>query len=48
MPIAPLTVAAEVVRPGHSVEMVEATLSDEQGPIWRSAQTLLVDRRRAG
>lgn len=31
VPIAPLAVSAEVVRPGRRVDMVEATLSDEAG-----------------
>lgn len=33
VPIAPLRVAASVVRPGRSVEMSEATLSDEDGEV---------------
>jgi hypothetical protein len=36
VPIAPLTVAARVKRPGRSVEFVEATLSDEDGEIVRA------------
>jgi acyl-Coa thioesterase superfamily protein/acyl-CoA thioesterase superfamily protein len=37
VPIAPLRVAAEVVRPGRRVEMFEATLSDDQGePLMRA------------
>jgi hypothetical protein len=36
VPIAPLTVTAEIVRPGRSVEMVEATLSSEDGPLVRA------------
>ena len=36
VPIAPLRVHAEVVRPGRSVDCVEATLSDENGPVIRS------------
>src|SRR3954464_10304432 len=33
VPIAPLTVTAEVVRPGRTVELVEASLADEQGEV---------------
>ena len=33
VPVAPLRVEAQVVRPGRSVEMLEASLSDEQGPV---------------
>ncbi len=33
IPIAPLRVEARVVRPGRSVELVEATLADERGPV---------------
>ncbi len=33
VPIAPLRVQARVVRPGRSVELVEATLSDAEGPV---------------
>ncbi len=36
MPIAPLTVTAEVVRPGRSVELVEGTLAHEGKPILRA------------
>jgi Acyl-CoA thioesterase C-terminal domain/Acyl-CoA thioesterase N-terminal domain len=36
VPISPLTVSAEVVRPGRSVEMVEAELSDRDGPVMRA------------
>jgi hypothetical protein len=36
VPIAPLRVAAEVVRPGRSVDLVEATLSAENGPVIRA------------
>jgi hypothetical protein len=36
VPIAPLAVSAEVVRPGRSVEMVEATLSDSDGEVMRA------------
>ena len=31
VPIAPLTVSAEVVRPGRSVELLSASLADERG-----------------
>jgi Acyl-CoA thioesterase C-terminal domain/Acyl-CoA thioesterase N-terminal domain len=46
VPIAPLRVSAEVVRPGKSVELLSATLADDQGALitasaWRIA-------RRAG
>ena len=33
VPIAPLRVEARVVRPGRSVELVEARLSDSDGPV---------------
>ena len=36
VPIAPLSVSAEIVRPGRSVEMVEATLSSDDGPLVRA------------
>ena len=36
VPIAPLRVSAEVARPGRRVEMVEATLSDEDGEVMRA------------
>ncbi len=44
MPIAPLTVHAELVRGGRSVELVEGTLSDGEGPVilargWRIRTT---------
>ena len=37
VPIAALTVSAEVVRPGRSVELVHAVLSDDRGPLMRAA-----------
>jgi hypothetical protein len=36
VPIAPLTVSAEIVRPGRRVEMAEATLSDSDGEVMRA------------
>ncbi len=36
VPIASLAVSAEIVRPGRSVEMVEATLSDDEGEVMRA------------
>jgi hypothetical protein len=33
VPLTPLSVAAGVVRPGRTVELCEATLSDERGPV---------------
>jgi hypothetical protein len=36
VPIAPLRVSAEVARPGRSVEMVEAELSDADGVVMRA------------
>ena len=36
VPIAPLTVEAEVVRPGRAVELVEATLADGEGEVIRA------------
>jgi Thioesterase-like superfamily len=43
VPIAPLRVSAEVVRPGKSVELLCATLADDDGPViaasaWRIAR----------
>jgi hypothetical protein len=37
VPIAPLRVEARVVRPGRSVELVEASLADERGEVVRAA-----------
>jgi len=37
IPIAPLTVAAGVERPGRSVELVQASLSDEEGEVVRAS-----------
>jgi hypothetical protein len=36
VPISQLWVEAQIVRPGRSVELVEATLSDERGPLVRA------------
>jgi acyl-Coa thioesterase superfamily protein/acyl-CoA thioesterase superfamily protein len=36
VPIAPLEVSAEIVRPGRKVEMAEAELRDESGPLIRA------------
>lgn len=36
VPIAPLTVSAEIVRPGRSVELVMATVSSDDGPLIRA------------
>ena len=36
VPIAPLSVTAEIVRPGRSVELVEATLSSDNDPLVRA------------
>jgi hypothetical protein len=36
VPIEPLTVSAEVVRPGRAVELIEASLADEQGDVIRA------------
>jgi hypothetical protein len=36
VPIVPLTVSAEVVRPGRAVELVEATLADADGEVIRA------------
>jgi hypothetical protein len=36
VPIAPLTVEAEIVRPGRSVELARATLSDADGEVVRA------------
>ncbi len=59
VPIAPLRVEARIVRPGRSVELVEAGLSDSDGPVIRATAWRLrsaggrdsagaVQRRRAG
>jgi hypothetical protein len=37
VPVAPLTVAARVVRPGRSVELLEASLADEAGEVMRAS-----------
>ncbi|HEY7151325.1 MAG TPA: thioesterase family protein [Solirubrobacterales bacterium] len=37
VPIAPLRVEARIVRPGRSVELVEASLSDEEGEVVRAS-----------
>ncbi len=37
VPIAPLRVTVEVVRPGRSVELLSASLADEQGEVVRAA-----------
>lgn len=36
IPIAALAVSTRMLRPGRSVELIEATLSDEQGPVMRA------------
>jgi hypothetical protein len=36
VPVAPLTAKAEVLRPGRSVALAGATLSDENGPVMRA------------
>ncbi len=36
MPLQPLQVSAEVVRPGRSVELLEATLRGPEGPVMRA------------
>jgi len=36
VPIGPMRVEAEVVRPGRSVQMIEATLSGEDGPLMKA------------
>lgn len=36
VPLAPLVAEARVVRPGRSVELIEATLSTERGPVLRA------------
>jgi hypothetical protein len=41
VPIAPLRVSAEIVRPGRRVQMAEATLADEQGDVMRARAWLL-------
>ncbi len=41
VPLAPLTVATEVIRPGRRVELVESRLSDHEGEVMRAAAWLL-------
>ncbi|WP_328406863.1 thioesterase family protein [Nocardia sp. NBC_00403] len=36
VPLAPLTVEARVTRPGRSVELIEATLSTDRGPVMKA------------
>ncbi|WP_227997373.1 thioesterase family protein [Nocardia australiensis] len=36
IPLAPLTVTAQVTRPGRSVELIEATLSSDHGPVMKA------------
>jgi hypothetical protein len=36
VPMTPLTVSASVVRPGRSVELLEASLADEEGEVMRA------------
>ncbi|MFR9750650.1 thioesterase family protein [Nocardia sp. 004] len=36
VPLAPVTAVARVVRPGRSVELIEATLSTDRGPVMRA------------
>jgi hypothetical protein len=43
VPIVPLQVTAEVVRPGRAVELVEASLADEQGEVIRARAWRLRD-----
>lgn len=44
VPIAPLTVAVEVVRPGRSVQMLAATLGDDGGEVIRATAWVLCTR----
>jgi hypothetical protein len=44
VPIAPLTVRAEVVRPGRSVELLAASLADEEGDVIRATAWRLARR----
>ena len=41
VPLAPLTVATEVLRPGRRVELVEARLSDAEGEVMRATAWVL-------
>ena len=41
VPLAPLTVAIEVLRPGRRVELVEARLSDAEGEVMRATAWVL-------
>jgi hypothetical protein len=41
VPVAPLTVKAEVLRPGRSVVLTGATLSDQNGPVMRAHAWLI-------
>ena len=42
VPIAPLTVTARITRPGRSVELVEASLADDEGEVIRARAWRLV------
>ena len=44
VPMATLTVSAEVVRPGRSVELVEASLADAEGDVMRARAWRLVTK----
>jgi Thioesterase-like superfamily len=44
VPMTPLTVSASVVRPGRSVELVEASLADEEGAVMRATAWRLKTR----
>ena len=44
VPMTTLTVSAEVVRPGRSVELVEASLADEEGEVMRARGWRLVKK----
>ncbi|MGH2986081.1 MAG: thioesterase family protein [Solirubrobacterales bacterium] len=44
VPIAPLTVGVEVVRPGRSVELLSASLADERGELIRASAWRLATR----
>lgn len=44
VPIAPLSVEARVLRPGRSVELLEATLADERGEVIRASAWRIAPR----
>lgn len=44
VPLAPLTVSAEVVRPGRSVQLLSASLGDDEGEVMRASAWRIASR----